>query len=145
MMMEITNVLLKKLYQSDLKVEIDLSLDDTIANAVQIQINVKPKYFDDFAIFYGTKDKAINFSSIFVVNDKNDLKIQQLFNKDRGIYESLIVEKEDDLVHLYGIVEIEDIVENDEELKINDSFIDNILEYLSEEHELTNYLNSIAE
>ena len=59
--MEVTNFLLKKLYQSNLEVELDLSLDETVSNAVQIQINVKPKFFKDFAIFYGTKDTIINF------------------------------------------------------------------------------------
>ena len=50
-MIEITNVILKRLYQSDLEVDLDLRLDETVANAVQIQINVKPKYFNDLAIF----------------------------------------------------------------------------------------------
>lgn len=145
MMIEITNVILKRLYQSDLEVVLDLRLDETVANAVQIQINVKPKYFNDFAIFYGTKDTIINFASIFEVKDKNDLNIQKLFDKDCGIYESLIIDEDDEMVHLYGFIELDDIVYVDEEYLIDDSFIFEIINYLSEEHELTNYLNCISE
>ena len=145
MMIEITNVILKRLYQSDLEVDLDLRLDETVANAIQIQINVKPKYFNDFAIFYGTKDTIINFASIFEVKDKNDLNIQKLFDKDCGIYESLIIDEDDEMVHLYGFIELDDIVYVDEEHLIDDSFIFEIIKYLSEEHELTNYLNSIYE
>ena len=145
MMMEITNVLLKRLYQSDLEVELDLSLDDTVSNAVQVQINVKPKYFYDFAIFYGTKDKKIMFSSIFEVKDKFDPKPRELFDKDSGIYESYIIEDDEEMIHLYGEIELDDIVNDDGEPRINDTFIYEIIKYLSEEHELTNYLNSIYE
>ena len=109
MMIEITNVILKRLYQSDLEVDLDLRLDETVANAVQIQINVKPKYFNDFAIFYGTKDTIINFASIFEVKDKNDLNIQKLFDKDCGIYESLVIDEDKD----YEIIsESEAVTEN---------------------------------
>ena len=52
-MNEITNLLFKKLYNSKLDVDVELSIDDAATSAVQIQINVKPKYFNDFAIFYG--------------------------------------------------------------------------------------------
>ena len=143
MMIEITNILLKRLYQSGLEVKIDLSLDNIVDDAVQIQMNIKPKYFKDFSIFYGTKDKMINFSSIFEIKDKCDLEIQKLFDKDNGIYKSLIIDEEDEMVHLYGFVGIDDIVNDDGEIIINDLFIYEIIEYLSEEHELTNYLNSI--
>lgn len=145
MMMEITNVILKRLYQSDLEVDLDLSLDDTVANAVQVQINVKPKYFNDFVIFYGTKDTIISFSSVFEVKDKNDLNIELLFDEDSGIYESLIIDDVDEMIHLYGEIELDDIVNVDEEHLIDDTFIFEIINYLSEEHELTNYLNSISE
>ena len=39
----------------------------------------------------------------------------------------------------------ETIVNDDGEPRINDTFIYEIIKYLSEEHELTNYLNSIYE
>ena len=145
MMIEITNVILKRLYQSDLEVDLDLSLDGNVANAVQVQIDIKPKYFNNFSIFYGTKDTTIYFNSSFEVKDKNDLNIELLFNKDCGIYESLIIDEDDEMVHLYGFIELDDIVYVDEEHLIDDSFIFEIINYLSEEHELTNYLNCISE
>ena len=136
MMMKITNLLLRRLYQSDLEVDLDLRLDETVANAVQIQINVKPKYFNDFAIFYGTKDKVINFSSIFEVKDKNDSYALELFNKDKGIYNYYILDDEDERIHLNTEIELK---------YLDDKLIEDIIKYLSEEHELTNYLNCISE
>ena len=144
MMIEVTNILLKRLYQADLKIDLDLSLDDTVMNAVQIQIDIKPKYFKDFSIFYGSKDYTINFSSIFEVKDKNYIKIKELFEKDKGIFDCCIVDDIDEIVHLYGTIEIAEIVTYaDFREIIDDSFITNIINYLSEEHELTNYWNSI--
>ena len=49
------------------------------------------------------------------------------------------------MIHLYGEIELDDIVNDDGEPRINDTFIYEIIKYLSEEHELTNYLNSIYE
>ena len=129
---ETTTLLLKKLYNSGLDVELDLDIDDSADDAVQVQINVKPKYFRDFAIFYGTKDNKLNFSSIFEVDNKNDFKAKELFDKDNGIFKSFIVDEDDEKIHLYTEISFKDL---------NDKFIDEIIKYLSEEHELINYLN----
>ena len=129
---ETTTLLLKKLYNSGLDVELELDIDDSADDAVQVQINVKPKYFRDFAIFYGTKDNKLNFSSIFEVDNKNDFKVKELFDKDNGIFKSFIVDEDDEKIHLYTEISFKDL---------NDKFIDEIIKYLSEEHELINYLN----
>lgn len=131
---ETTDLLLKKLYKSGLDIELDLDIDDSADDAVQVQINVKPKYFRDFAIFYGTKDNKLNFSSIFEVDNKNDFKAKELFDKDNGIFKSFIVDEDDEKIHLYTEISFKDL---------NDKFIDEIIKYLSEEHELINYLNRI--
>ncbi len=131
---ETTDLLLKKLYKSGLDVELELDIDDSADDAVQVQINVKPKYFRDFAIFYGTKDNKLNFSSIFEVDNKNDFKAKELFDKDNGIFKSFIVDEDDEKIHLYTEISFKDL---------NDKFIDEIIKYLSEEHELINYLNRI--
>ena len=131
---ENTDLLLKKLYKSGLDIELELDIDDSVDDAVQVQINVKPKYFMDFAIFYGTKDNKLNFSSIFEVDNKNDFKAKELFDKDNGIFKSFIVDEDDEKIHLYTEISFKDL---------NDKFIDEIIKYLSEEHELINYLNRI--
>ena len=131
---ETTDLLLKKLYKSGLDIELNLDIDDSIDDAVQVQIDVKPKYFRDFAIFYGTKDNKLNFSSIFEVDNKNDFKAKELFDKDNGIFKSFIVDEDDEKIHLYTEISFKDL---------NDKFIDEIIKYLSEEHELINYLNRI--
>ena len=141
-MMHITNVLLKKLYKSNLDVELDLDLDSTVANAVQVQINVKPKYFNDFAFFYGTKDKKINYSSFFEVEDLDEGEAKNLFNNDKGIFQFFIVEEESNFVHLYGEIELEDLYDIFEPPLLNDSVFDEIINYLQEEHEITNYLKN---
>lgn len=131
---ENTDLLLKKLYKSGLDVELELDIDDSVDDVVQVQIDVKPKHFRDFAIFYGTKDNKLNFSSIFEVDNKNDFKAKELFDKDNGIFKSFIVDEDDEKIHLYTEIPFKDL---------NDKFIDEIIKYLSEEHELTNYLNRI--
>lgn len=141
-MMHITNVLLKKLYKSNLDVELDLGLDSTVANAVQIQIDVKPKYFNDFAIFYGTKDEKINYSSIFEVEDLDEGEAENIFNNDKGIFKYFIFEEESNLVHLFGEIELEDLYDIFEPPLLNDSVFDEIINYLQEEHEITNYLKT---
>ena len=141
-MMHITNVLLKKLYKSNLDVELDLGLDSTVANAVQIQIDVKPKYFNDFAIFYGTKDEKINYSSIFEVEDLDEGAAENIFNNDKGIFKYFIFEEESNLVHLFGEIELEDLYDIFEPPLLNDSVFDEIINYLQEEHEITNYLKN---
>ena len=141
-MMHITNVLLKKLYNSELEVDLDLSLDDTVANAVQVQIDVKPKYFNDFAIFYGTKDSKINYSSIFEVEDLDEGEAEKIFDKDKGIFEYFICEEGSNLVHLFGEIELEDLYDIFEPPLLDDSIFDEIINYLQEEHEITNYLKN---
>ena len=131
---ETTDLLLKKLYKSGLDIELNLDIDDSVDDVVQVQIDVKPKYFRDFAIFYGTKDNKLNFSSIFEVDNTNDFKAKELFDKDNGIFKSFIVDEDDEKIHLYTGTSFKDL---------NDKFIDEIIKYLSEEHELTNYLNRI--
>ena len=130
-----TNLLLRKFYQSNLDVDVELSLDDSKENAVQIQINVKPKHFNDFAIFYGTKDNKINFSSIFETNVIEDGNLYKLFKEEASIFNEII--QSDDLseLHLFSEISLEDV---DEEL------VDNIIEYLESEHELIKYLNSVS-
>ena len=128
---EITNIIFKKFYESGLKIYLDFSIDETAENAVQIQLTIKPLYFDDFAIFYGTKDKKINYSSIIISDDINKEKLNQLFNKDKGIFSKLICSEKHMKYHLYG------------EMKLNEfdtKFIDEIIRYLKEKHELTDYL-----
>ena len=89
--LEITNLLLKKAYLSGLDVDVELSIDESTVDAVQVQINIKPTHFRDFAIFYGTKDYKVNYSSIFVVSNKYDEKAKQLFEIDKGIYNFYIL------------------------------------------------------
>jgi hypothetical protein len=131
----ITNLLLRKFFQSNLDVDVELSLDDSKENAVQIQINVKPKHFNDFAIFYGTKDNKINFSSIFETNVIEDENLYRLFKEEDSIFNEII--QSDDLseLHLFSQIPLENI---------NEEFIDNIIDYLKTEHKLINYLNSIS-
>ena len=121
--MEITNLLLKKLYQSNLDVELELDIDEIVCDAVEVQIKVKPKYFNDFYIFYVTKDMKVNFSSIF----------------DEFIYDD-----EDGFIHLFGEIEVEQLYTYDKYL-LDDYVIEEIIKYLQEEHELTNYLNTTSE
>lgn len=142
--MEVTNLLLKKLYQSNLEVELELSIDETVCNAVQVQINIKPKYFNDFSIFYGTKDTVIYFSSIFEVGNNNVVKAEELFKENSGIFDDFIYDDEDEFIHLFGEVELDKFYLLDEEA-LNEYVIDDIINYLEEEHELTNYLNSVSE
>ena len=142
--MEVTNLLLKKLYQSNLEVELELSIDETVCNAVQVQINIKPKYFNDFSIFYGTKDTMIYFSSIFDVGNNNVVKAEELFKENSGIFDDFIYDDEDEFIHLFGEVELDKFYILDEET-LNEYVIDDIIDYLEEEHELTNYLNSVRE
>lgn len=142
--MEVTNLLLKKLYQSNLGVELELGIDETVCNAVQIQINIKPKYFNDFSIFYGTKDTVIYFSSIFEVGNNNVVKAEELFKENSGIFDDLIYDDEDEFIHLFGEVELDKFYLLDEET-LNEYVIDDIINYLEEEHKLTNYLNSVSE
>lgn len=142
--MEVTNLLLMKLYQSNLEVELELSIDETVCNAVQVQINIKPKYFNDFSIFYGTKDTVIYFSSIFEVGNNNVVKAEELFKKNSGIFDDFIYDDEDEFIHLFGEVELDKFYLLDEET-LNEYVIDDIIDYLEEEHELTNYLNSVSE
>lgn len=131
----ITNLLLRKFFQSNLDVDVELSLDDSKENAVQIQINVKPIHFNDFAIFYGTKDNKINFSSIFETNVIEDENLYRLFKEEDSIFNEII--QSDDLseLHLFSQIPLENI---------NEEFIDNIIDYLKTEHKLINYLNSIS-
>lgn len=132
-MNEITNLLFKKLYNSKLDVDVELSIDDTANNAVQIQINVKPKYFNDFAIFYGTKDRVINFSSIFEVDNIDHLRAQNLFDKKDHIFSNLIKE-DNNTIHLFKEILVEDFKEE---------IIDEIIEFLNKDSEITNYLISL--
>ena len=131
----ITNLLLRKFYQSNLDVDVELSLDDSQENAVQIQINVKPKHFNDFAIFYGTKDNKINFSSIFETNVIEDENLYRLFKEEDSIFNEIIQSDDLSQLHLFSEISLEDV---DEEL------VDNIIEYLESEHEFIKYLNSIS-
>lgn len=132
-MNEITNLLFKKLYNSKLDVDVELSIDNTANSAVQIQINVKPKYFNDFAIFYGTKDKAINFSSIFEVDNIDYLRAQNLFDKKDHMFSNLIKE-DNNTIHLFKEILVEDFKEE---------IIDEIIEFLNNDSEITNYLISL--
>ena len=99
-MKKLTNMLLKKIYDSGLKVDLNLDIDTSKSNAVQIDINIKPMYFNDFAIFYGTKDDSVNFSSIFEVEELDFEKAKEIFNKDKGIFDSIIREDESETIHL---------------------------------------------
>ena len=132
--LEITNLLLKKAYLSGLDVEVELSVDEGVEGAVQVQINIKPTHFKDFAIFYGTKDNKVNYSSIFEVSNKYDEKGRQLFEEDRGIYNFYILDDADDEIHLLGEIEVS---------KFDEGAVDKLLEYLKTEHELTSHLGSI--
>ncbi len=132
---DVTNLLIEKLYQSDLDVELCLSVDNSVADAVQIQFNFYNIAINDFAIFYGTRDEEINYCSIYEVQDKHDEKALQLFNDNKGIYKSFILDDYDEMIHLYTNINIKDV---DEEI------IDIIVNYISTEHELNNYLISIS-
>ena len=141
--MDVTNLLLKRLYKSNLEVELELSVDETVSNAVQVQINVKPKHFKDFAIFYGTKDTIINVSSIFEINNINVVEAERLFNENSGPFTCFIYDDEDNFIHLYGDIELDRFyLEDVAEEIINDYVIDDIINYLEEQHELTDYLNN---
>ena len=142
--MEITNLLLKKLYQSNLDVELELDIDEIVSDSVQVQINVKPKYFNDFSIFYGTKDTKINFSSIFEVGNNNVVKAEELFKENKGIFDDFIYDDEDEFIHLFGEMEVEQFYTYDK-YRLDDYVIEEIIKYLQEEHELTNYLNTTSE
>ena len=142
--MEITNLLLKKLYQSNLDVELELDIDEIVCDAVEVQIKVKPKYFNDFYIFYGTKDMKVNFSSIFEVGNNNVVKAEELFKENKGIFDDFIYDDEDVFIHLFGEIEVEQFYTYDKYL-LDDYVIEEIIKYLQEEHELTNYLNTISE
>ena len=142
--MEITNLLLKKLYQSNLDVELELDIDEIVCDAVEVQIKVKPKYFNDFYIFYGTKDMKVNFSSIFEVGNNNVVKAEELFKENKGIFDDFIYDDEDGFIHLFGEIEVEQFYTYDKYL-LDDYVIEEIIKYLQEEHELTNYLNTTSE
>ena len=89
-----------------------------------------------FSCEYSQVDKVINFSSIFGVKDKNDSYALELFNKDKGIYNYYILDDKNERIHLNTEIELK---------YLDNKLIEDIIKYLSEEHELTNYLNSIYE
>lgn len=130
-MKKLTNMLLKKIYDSGLKVDLNLDIDTSKSNAVQIDINIKPMYFNDFAIFYGTKDDSVNFSSIFEVEELDFEKAKEIFNKDKGIFDSIIREDESETIHLYCQINKNLFTEEK---------IDEIIKYLYNKHEITEYL-----
>lgn len=127
-----TNLLLKKLYQTKLDVTVELNAYEEDSETFTIQINVKPKYFDDFAIFYNIFDEKINYSSIFLCHDKLQ-HTKEIFEKDKGIFQECIDEMEEKEVHLFGSVLVE---------QVNEEFVDKIAEYLLLDHELTKYLSN---
>lgn len=130
----VTNNILKKFYQSNLNPELTLSIDTSIENAVQIQLNLTPKFFEDFAIFYGTLDNSINYCSIFEVKDSKDENIGEIFNNDKHIFKDLIPSHDYNEIHLYS---------NIKKNAVNDDLINKIIDYLNNDHPLIKYLNSV--
>ena len=125
---EITNKLLKELFKRALEFDLDFEIFDIEKESIQIQINVKPKHFKDFAFFYDTKEEYIHYSSIFELETVDETKINELYKLDNGIFNFLIIDN--DMVHLQGDVDVEYFIKN----------IEDIVDYLCVDHEITKYL-----
>lgn len=131
---EFTNLLLKKLYKSDLEVEIKLDIDDSCKYGVQIQINVKPKYFNKFTIVYGNKDEAINYYSIFENPNIDYIKVKEIFDKNDHIFSDLIYGRENNIVYLFRNIPINELREE---------HIEQIVTFLMSKHKLIESLNNL--
>lgn len=130
----VTNEIFKQLYQMGLDFELLLEIEEENLESVLIQINVLCDNINSFAFFYGTLDNEINYSSIFEVNDCHDENVLDLFNKNKGIFQDLLVESETNTIHLYSKIDKEEVTEE---------VIQNILKYLTEEHEVIEYIKTI--
>ena len=111
-----------------------MSIDTSTEDAVQLQLDVTPKFFEDFAIFYGTLDDSINYCSIFEVKDSKDENIGEIFNNDKHIFKDLIPSHDYNEIHLYS---------NIKKNAVNDDLINKIIDYLNNDHALIKYLNSV--
>lgn len=128
---EITNLLLKNLYKSDLDVEVKLDVEDSCKSCIQIIINVKPKNFKHFAISYCNKDDAINYYSIFENCNINEIKINEIFDNQDHIFTDLIYGKENKTVYLFGNIPMNEFRED---------HIKQIITFLQNKHKLIEYL-----
>ena len=98
-----------ELYQMGLDFELLLEVEEENLESVLIQINVLCDNINSFAFFYGTLDNEINYSSIFEVNDCHDENVLDLFNKNKGIFQDLLVESETNTIHLYSKIDKEEV------------------------------------
>ena len=62
----------------------------------------------------------------------------------KGIFDDFIYDDEDEFIHLFGEMEVEQFYTYDK-YRLDDYVIEEIIKYLQEEHELTNYLNTTSE